>query len=965
MIGKTISHYKILEKLGGGGMGVVYKAEDTKLDRKVALKFLPPHLLADKEAEQRFISEAKSASSLDHPNICAIHEINKTEDGQFYIVMGYYTGETLKKKLDSGPLQIDTAINYTTQIATGLSRAHEAGIIHRDIKPANIMITDRDEVKILDFGLAKTSSEPSVTKLGSTVGTVSYMSPEQSKGDAVDQRTDIWSLGVVLFEMLTGEIPFKGDYEQAIIYSILNEEPTDPKELRPESPLKLEKIVKRALEKNPGDRYSSMDELLNNLVQLRSPSSAKSLTKQIIRPVLLIPIIITIIAIVFVVWWLSRSSSQLNWVREKGHPELHQLINSEEFFAAVRLAEEIELIAPDDPTLVESWPLFSSMVSISTSASDAKVFIRPYTSFENDDWQYLGVTPIKNIRIPRGLICWKIEKAGFETVKLAASGLVDQLSFDLQPEGSVPAKMVKIPSDSVESILIGMPEGQSVLINEFFMDKYEVTNQQYKKFVDAGGYQKEVYWKFSFLRNGKVLNWQNAMAEFTDATGRAGPANWELGNYPEGKANHPVSGISWFEAAAYAEFVEKELPTVYHWIKASSHPAGGYFLPQSNFGREDTAPVGKYQNIGFYGTYDMAGNVREWCFNQSGDQRFSLGGSWNDPSYMFNYANYVSPFDRSLQNGFRCIKLVNNIPIPTDAYLPISLPPIRNYSKETPVSDEIFSVYKRLYDYDIIELNSSIESVDITTKFWRKEKITFDAAYEKERITVYLFLPKHSKPPYQTIILFPGSNGLRNRISDNYKNLTSFDAVDFTIKSGRAVVYPVYEWMYERGDNETTEIWLEREGTEIWFRDIIIKWRKDLGRTIDYLSTRPDIDLDKLCYYGSSLGAMLSPILLAVEERINLAIFRLGGFKLEKGKPETDAFNFATRVRVPVLMLNGKFDVLFPLEESQQPLYDLWGVSEDQKRMVHFNMGHSIPRPRNLVIKETLDWLDKYLGPVN
>jgi serine/threonine-protein kinase len=196
MIGKTISHYKIIEKLGGGGMGVVYKAQDTKLDRIVALKFLPQHLLADKEAEQRFISEAKSASSLDHPNICSIHDINKTEDDQFYIVMGYYTGETLKKKLDAGPLQIDTAINYATQIATGLSRAHEAGIIHRDIKPENIMATDRDEVKILDFGLAKTSNEPSLTKLGSTVGTVSYMSPEQTKGDNVDHRTDIWSLGV-------------------------------------------------------------------------------------------------------------------------------------------------------------------------------------------------------------------------------------------------------------------------------------------------------------------------------------------------------------------------------------------------------------------------------------------------------------------------------------------------------------------------------------------------------------------------------------------------------------------------------------------------------------------------------------------------------------------------------------------------------------------------------------------------
>jgi eukaryotic-like serine/threonine-protein kinase len=264
MIGKTISHYKILEKLGGGGMGIVYKAQDTKLDRIVALKFLPPHLLADKESEQRFISEAKAASSFDHPNICTIHDINTTEDGQFYIVMGYYKGETLKKKLESGPLQINTAINYAIQIATGLTRAHEAGIIHRDIKPANIMITDRDEVKILDFGLAKTSGDPSITKLGSTAGTVSYMSPEQTKGEKVDQRTDIWSLGVVLYQIISGSLPFKGDYDQAIIYSILNEEPA----LLNSLPVELEQILSRSLQKNPEDRYNNINEMLDDLKKL-------------------------------------------------------------------------------------------------------------------------------------------------------------------------------------------------------------------------------------------------------------------------------------------------------------------------------------------------------------------------------------------------------------------------------------------------------------------------------------------------------------------------------------------------------------------------------------------------------------------------------------------------------------------------------------------------------------------------
>lgn len=265
MIGKTISHYKILEKLGEGGMGVVYKAQDTKLERTVALKFLPPHLHLDEEAEQRFISEAKAASSFDHPNICTIYEIGKTDDDQLFIAMACYEGETLKKKLEKGPFEINEVIDYSIQIAKGLERAHEAGITHRDIKPANLMITNRGEVKILDFGLAKTLNDPGVTKIGSTVGTASYMSPEQAKGTEVNHQSDIWSLGVVMYQMITGKQPFEGDYEQAVIYSILNEE-LDPIIKYAENCSSIfVRIVNKCLEKDPSNRYQTAKELLQEL----------------------------------------------------------------------------------------------------------------------------------------------------------------------------------------------------------------------------------------------------------------------------------------------------------------------------------------------------------------------------------------------------------------------------------------------------------------------------------------------------------------------------------------------------------------------------------------------------------------------------------------------------------------------------------------------------------------------------
>jgi eukaryotic-like serine/threonine-protein kinase len=246
-------------------MGVVYKAQDTKLDRTVALKFLPPHLHLDDEAEQRFISEAKAASSFDHPNICTIYEIDKTDDDQLFIAMACYEGETLKKKLENGSLSIDETVEYSIQIASGLERAHEAGITHRDIKPANIIITNRGEVKILDFGLAKTLSDPGVTKIGSTVGTASYMSPEQAKGTEVNHQSDIWSLGVVMHQMITGKLPFEGDYEQAVIYSILNEEPDPIIKYVENCSSNIIRIVNKCLEKDPSNRYQTAKELLQEL----------------------------------------------------------------------------------------------------------------------------------------------------------------------------------------------------------------------------------------------------------------------------------------------------------------------------------------------------------------------------------------------------------------------------------------------------------------------------------------------------------------------------------------------------------------------------------------------------------------------------------------------------------------------------------------------------------------------------
>ncbi len=265
MIGQTISHYKIIEKLGEGGMGVVYKAEDTKLERPVALKFLPPELTRDPDAKRRFVHEAKAASALQHNNICTIHEIDETPDGRMFICMDHYDGVILKEKIKKGPLKVDEAIDFTIQVAEGLVKAHEHGLVHRDIKPANIIVTTDGVVKILDFGLAKLAGQTRVTKPGTTVGTVSYMSPEQASGGDVDHRSDIFSLGVVCYELLTGHLPFEGDHEAVVLYSILNVEPKPVTALRPEVPETVAQVVRKLLRKNPFKRYANVDSVLADL----------------------------------------------------------------------------------------------------------------------------------------------------------------------------------------------------------------------------------------------------------------------------------------------------------------------------------------------------------------------------------------------------------------------------------------------------------------------------------------------------------------------------------------------------------------------------------------------------------------------------------------------------------------------------------------------------------------------------
>jgi serine/threonine protein kinase/predicted esterase len=954
--------YKIIEVLGRGGMGIVYKAEDTKLKRSVALKFLPPELIQDEEARKRFVLEAQTAAGLSHPNICTIHEIDK-EEGKSFISMECVKGQSLKERIGQAPLGIDEVLDISLQVAEGLEEAHKKGIIHRDIKSANIMITDKGQAKIMDFGLAKVKGSTLLTREGTTLGTVAYMSPEQARGEEIDHRSDIWSLGVVMYEMLSGELPFRGDREASILYSVVHEEPKPLQEIKRDLPPELQQIITRALKKKPESRYSSAAEMLKDLKKYQDVLRAeelgafnlRTLLRRIRKPRVAIPAVSLVIAISLVTVWFFNRQGKIRWARQQAIPQIIQLIEEERFSNAFRIALKAEKHIPDAPQLASLWAKMAGQATFQTTPEGAEIYVRDLKA-SVEDWEFLGLSPFENKRTSVGPKAWKIAKAGYETVQgltLIYAQYTHQIRIKLDKEGSIPPGMKRVSGGRIRLRLPSLDHLPPIQSDDYLIDEFEVTNRQFKVFVDSDGYRRPEYWKHPFVKEGKELSWEKAIAEFVDTTGRPGPSTWEMGHYPEGKDDYPVTGVSWYEATAYAEFAGKTLPTIYHWSKAAGLNLSQFIVPLSNFDGKGPALAGQYKGLGPYGTRDMAGNVKEWCWNEIQNKRYILGGAWREPTYMFNDPDAQFPFSRLPTYGFRCMKYDASESLPKEATDPIVVLR-RDFRKEKPIPDEIFSAYKQPYSYDKTELNSKIESVDESDKYWIKERISLDAAYGNERLILYLFLPRNVGPPYQTIIYFPGSNAIYLQSID----VMNMRYIDFIIKDGRAVVFPIYKGTYERGD----ELSSDYPDKTSFYRDHLIMWSKDLRRSIDYVETRPEMDTSKIAYCGFSWGAALGAIMPVLDDRLKVAILNVGGFYLQEALPEVDQINFVSRVKIPTLMLNGKYDHFYPVDTSQVPMFQLLGTPEEHKHRIIYESGHFIPR--NEMIKETLAWLDRYLGPV-
>jgi len=585
-------------------------------------------------------------------------------------------------------------------------------------------------------------------------------------------------------------------------------------------------------------------------------------------------------------------------------------------------------------------------------------------------------TPIRDLRIARGQYLVYVEKDGFAKTAQTISGALLRfggvtvvpppltIEQKLIAADRVPNGMTLVTGGDYRLVAWARPTDAKVHLDDFLVDQYEVSNQDYKEFINTGGYLKKQYWTHPFIRDGKMLTWEEGIQEFKDRTGLPGPRAWSSQNFPEGKSKYPVTDVSWYEAAAYAAFRGKQLPTIFQWEKAarSGRVAGatnympwGAFYPgdtlewRANFERDVTVPVDSFEfGMSPFGAYNMAGNVSEWCLNETSEGFISAGGAWGEPVYTFaNYGTFPG-FYTSNRRGFRCAMNLGSTG--NDGNLRIEL------NKEIPIytrsSDQDFARWVKAYDYVKSPLDPQLEKQE--TDAWTRERITFNGA-NGERAIAYLYVPRNFPRPLQVIHLLPATDveiGLRSadRAAEGW--------LATEIKSGRAVFIVVLKGYIER---LRPVGYVEPDGTTAEYRDKIVNWITDLRRGLDYLETRNDIDAKKISICGPSSGASVGLILAAIDRRYASVFLAAAGITKSgtQSIAEANIVNFAPHIRGPILILQGRYDEIFVWKTEAEPLYKL--LSEP-KRFILYDGGHAPPME---LFAKTIDrWLDETLGPV-
>lgn len=660
-------------------------------------------------------------------------------------------------------------------------------------------------------------------------------------------------------------------------------------------------------------------------------------SRPLVAGLLLVTVAVVIAALLA---WQQQSESR--WLDRKVLPQVQELVRTD-VAAAWRMARQARAKVDDAPRLEQVWLDLTLPVDLHSEPAGAQVAVTDYAG-ATGSWTVLGTTPLEQERLPLSMLRFRVTLEGHMPIEAAPSFLPRAETFQLHREEETPEGMVFVPSGRVTYLR------EQRELPGFWIDRHEVTNGQFEVFIASGGYLDPALWPEAVTDNGESIGREALLARFVDRTGLPGPSTWSLGTFPEGEGDHPVEGVSWYEAQAYASWAGKELPTVFHWFRAAGlgTPQAANFsdiIAVSNFGGRGTVAVGSLDGLGPYGTHDMAGNVSEWCRNSAGELRHRLGASWIDNSYQFRDVNAFDPLARNPGSGFRL--MLQEQPVADELMTDLRIP---EPAIAEPVDDATFQVFARLFDYDPVPLDATVEAVDDSHGAWREERVSFAAAYADERVSARLFLPRNATAPYPAIVHFPGGDALLLGDSDDAGLLH----IEPFLRTGRAVIYPVYQGTFERRPSHVPG--------PIGTRSLIVQQVKDVRRTIDYLESRSDIDSDRLGFHGLSYGSTRSPYILAIEDRFRAAMLvSVGLSPTQHLPPELHQENYLPRVTTPTLMITGRDDFNFPYRQSQRPFFELLGTPEAHKRHIALEWGHLPPGYRE-VVRGLIEWSDRWLA---
>ena len=659
--------YRLERQLEDGGMSHLFLATEASLNRKVVIKLLPPEHSSAVSAA-RFKQEIEVTASLLHPHVLPVLGAG-AEEGLLYYVMPFVSGESLRNRLDrDGALPVEEGVRLLTEVADALAFAHGKGVIHRDIKPENILLEGRHAV-LADFGVARAllvaRTGERLTETGAYVGTPGYMAPEQAAGDNVDARADLYSLATVGYEILSGAPPFSGKSAQAVLAAHLTTLPRPLHELRPEVPASVSAIIQRGLSKAPEDRFESAAEFADALTRASRVTSAPrspSRTQRSWRlPLILVALAATVGA---VAWgaWLVQERTRDRAVLEELAPMVEE--GSLDQVAETLVASELDLGSGVLSTLLPRVAGYLSVESEPEGMEVTLVRASPVRTFEEHQAQQLGRTPIRARPVVAGeYLVRYLAPAGFSLSRLVNVPVGDSVHLLLPVPAQADLEAGYLPVSAG-------PTADGDTVAAFLMGRTEVTNREYARFIDAGGYRDRSLWPEVMRMGGVELNREEALARLVDRTGLPGPRTWSSGRPPDGRLDHPVTGVSWYEARAYARWQDGSLPTRAQWYRAAladgSAPypwgtEGDNVEVRANFGFAGTAPVGSHPlGVSRFGIQDMAGNVREWVGDEvpGSPGRLVVGGSWRDPAYMFqpDLAEEFDPSTADVTIGIRVVR---------------------------------------------------------------------------------------------------------------------------------------------------------------------------------------------------------------------------------------------------------------------------------------------------------------------